>query len=160
MRRLALLLTAAAVPVLTACGTAPGVPQWKDGVAMPASPSVTSSEAARDLPAGVAGGSAAPATTAAGTAAAATAAPEPSGTTPPGRAAAAASFADAVRGRLPEVAVDRRPEEITEIGGAACAQLATGQRRGAAVDEVTGYGVADADARELVRLARTFLCPG
>ncbi|MEV6305268.1 DUF732 domain-containing protein [Actinoplanes sp. NPDC051861] len=73
--------------------------------------------------------------------------------------AAADAFAAAVRGRLPMVALDRRPEEITELGDAACAEMTGGERRGTAVDSVIGYGVSSPDAREVVRLARRFLCP-
>lgn len=156
MKRRGLLVAVTAVSVLAGCGTAPDVPQWKDGVALPASPSVIDSEPA---PAGVAAGSPAATVPTASNPAEPTGAAEPS---PPATMDAPrlpAEFAAAVRGRLPEVAVDRRPEEITEIGDAACAELVSGQRRGTAVSTVVGYGVSSAEARELVRLARAHLCP-
>ncbi|MFC7535602.1 DUF732 domain-containing protein [Actinoplanes sp. GCM10030250] len=189
MNRLGLLLTMVAVPVLAGCGTAPAVPEWKDGVALPASPSVSASQPASDPQAGSAAGSPLPAETAPGSSADSAAAGSAqsgalsgaaqSGAAPSGAAAApgpdsarnqaarrpaddaraAERFTSAVQGRLPGVAVDRRPEEITALGNAACAELQTGQKRGAAADEVAGYGVSGTEARELVRLARTYLCP-
>jgi hypothetical protein len=67
-------------------------------------------------------------------------------------------FVAAVRGQLPEVTVDLRNEEITEMGGQACASLAAGHPRRAVVAELTEYGLPAADARELVTLARSTLC--
>ncbi|MEU8657171.1 DUF732 domain-containing protein [Actinoplanes philippinensis] len=67
-------------------------------------------------------------------------------------------FLAAVRGKLPEVTVDLRNEEITEIGGQACASLAAGRPRRAVTAEVAEYGLAAADARALVALARRTLC--
>ncbi|GIE83036.1 hypothetical protein Aph02nite_89860 [Actinoplanes philippinensis] len=67
-------------------------------------------------------------------------------------------FVAAVRGKLPEVTVDLRNEEITEIGGQACASLAAGRPRRAVAAEVAEYGLAAADARALVALARRTLC--
>jgi hypothetical protein len=90
----------------------------------------------------------------------AVAAPEP-GPEPSSVAAVVASgqrFLDAVRGRLPEVAMDRRNEEITEMGGQACASLAAGHPRRKVAAELGEYGLPDADARELISLARSTLC--
>jgi hypothetical protein len=72
--------------------------------------------------------------------------------------ASGARFLAAVRGRLPEVTVDMRNEEITEMGGQACASLAAGHPRRAVVSELAEYGLPAADARELVTLARSTLC--
>jgi hypothetical protein len=168
LNRIALVLTALALPALAGCGDAPGVPRWKDGVALPASPGVIGSGPALDHPSGGAAGSATTQPVAAPPAAQGPSSPagpasyrETSrATSSPGSSSRSPErFAAAVAGRLPEVAVDRRPEEITEIGNAACAELTGGRRRGAAVDEVAEYGVSSSDAREVVRLARTFLCP-
>jgi hypothetical protein len=91
--------------------------------------------------------------------------PEPSGAAPAASDAAmeplVASderFVAAVRGQLPEATVDLRNEEITEMGGQACASLAAGRPRRAVVEEVAGRGLPDAAARELVVLARSTLC--
>ena len=72
--------------------------------------------------------------------------------------AAADRFVAAVRTRLPELAVDRRPEEITEMGGEACAGLAAGRLRTAVAEDLQRYGVAGAQAREVVALAQANLC--
>lgn len=69
-------------------------------------------------------------------------------------------FVAAVRGRLSDATVDLRNEEITEMGGQACAALAAGQPRRAVVEELAGHGLPDAAARELVILARSTLCDG
>lgn len=81
-------------------------------------------------------------------------------TTPVGAAALGGRFLQAVRAQLPEVAVDRRNEEITELGGEACTSLAAGQGRGEVATELTGYGLAADDARRLVTLARSTICRG
>jgi hypothetical protein len=75
-----------------------------------------------------------------------------------GLAASDERFVAAVRGRLSDATVDLRNEEITEMGGQACASLAAGQPRRAVVEELAGQGLPDAAARELVILARSTLC--
>ncbi|MEU4626522.1 DUF732 domain-containing protein [Actinoplanes sp. NPDC023801] len=67
-------------------------------------------------------------------------------------------FLAAVRGALPEVALDRRNEEITEMGGEACDSLAAGRARRSVVAELAEYGLPDSDARKLIALARSALC--
>ncbi|WP_433795738.1 DUF732 domain-containing protein [Actinoplanes sp. CA-252034] len=67
-------------------------------------------------------------------------------------------FLAAVRGQLAEAAVDLRNEEISVIGGQACASLAAGHPRKAVAAEVTEYGLPAAEARQLVGLARRTLC--
>ncbi|MBG0562321.1 DUF732 domain-containing protein [Actinoplanes aureus] len=154
MRRFGLLVAAATVPMIAACGAPAGVPEWKQGQPAPAAPSATGSVPAPNRQAGAAAPSPAEAP-------AATPEPDVAATvasSAPGEAVSGERFLAAVRGQLPEVAVDRRPEEITEIGDAACTSLAAGQRRASAAADLIGYGVSNADARELVILARAFLC--
>ncbi|MFC4072658.1 DUF732 domain-containing protein [Actinoplanes subglobosus] len=67
-------------------------------------------------------------------------------------------FVQAVRGQLSQVTMDLRNEEITEMGGQACASLAAGHERKEVAAELGEYGLPDADARELVSLARSTLC--
>ncbi|MEU4694653.1 DUF732 domain-containing protein [Actinoplanes sp. NPDC023714] len=76
----------------------------------------------------------------------------------PAGAPAAAGFLAAVRGRLPEMALDMRPEEITDLGDQACAGLAAGQRRAAVAKNLAGYGLSTTDAVEVVSLANSHLC--
>ncbi|MEV0896102.1 DUF732 domain-containing protein [Actinoplanes sp. NPDC049802] len=128
------------MPLLSGCGGAAPVPEWKDPPPVSAAPGATGRVAAPDGgessaggPGGVSGG-------------------------PPGLDGE--EFVDAVRGELPAVAMDRRGEEITELGGQACASLAAGHDRGEVAAELGGYGLAAADARRLVTLARTTLCRG
>ncbi|WP_430787421.1 DUF732 domain-containing protein [Actinoplanes sp. G11-F43] len=68
------------------------------------------------------------------------------------------SFLDSVRGGMPEFAMDLRNEEITEMGGQACASLAAGNPRREVVEELGEYGLADSEARDLIKLARSNLC--
>jgi hypothetical protein len=67
-------------------------------------------------------------------------------------------FVAAVQRQLPEVAVDRREEEVAELGDRACHSLASGHRVPAVADEISGYGLTGADARALVTLARDTAC--
>jgi len=96
----------------------------------------------------------APARTTAGT----RPAPARTGTGPDG-------FVDAVRARVPEIAVDRRDEEIQAIAQQACASLAAGTDADALVAETRSLGTADAEAtdqataRELIKLAIDTVCP-
>jgi Protein of unknown function (DUF732) len=74
-------------------------------------------------------------------------------------------FVSAVRGRMPEVAEDRRDEELEQVATAACAALARGRTAGAVVAEARSLGTPDpaatdtATGRELVRLAIRHVCP-
>ena len=76
-----------------------------------------------------------------------------------------AGFAEVVRERLPEIAVDRRDEEIEEIADRACAALADAGDAGAVVASTRSLGTADAEAtdrataRELIKLAIDTTCP-
>jgi hypothetical protein len=67
-------------------------------------------------------------------------------------------FVTAVQRQMPQFVVDRRDDEVAEIGEQACRSLAAGRRSTAVADEITGYGVAAKDARELVALARDTAC--
>lgn len=74
-------------------------------------------------------------------------------------------FVDIVRSRLPEVAVDRRDEEIEAIATRACTALADGTDAETIVAETRSLGTLDAEAadhataRELVKLAIDTICP-
>jgi hypothetical protein len=147
VRRVGLLLAAAAVPVIAGCGTAPRVPEWKAGGAPPR-PAESSPVAAPAPPPSPAEPSPEPSPTTAPTSIApVVAAPAPS-----------AGFVSVVRGRLPEVAVDLRTEEITDLGDQACAGLAAGQRRVTVAETLSGYGLSAPDAAELVTIADAHLC--
>lgn len=74
---------------------------------------------------------------------------------PSAAAPAADRFVAAVRQQMPEVALDRRDEEITDLGDEACASIRDEHR-----DTLTGYGVTPAQARQLIGVARAELCPG
>lgn len=67
-------------------------------------------------------------------------------------------FVAAVQQRLPDVALDRRDEEVEDLGVQACDALGSGHSATAAAGEIAGQGVAPADARTLVGLARSTLC--
>jgi Protein of unknown function (DUF732) len=83
----------------------------------------------------------------------------------PAPATASAAFAEVVRDRVPEVAVDRRDEEIQAIADQACADLAGGKDADAVVAATRSLGTADAEAtdqataRELIKLAIDTTCP-
>lgn len=110
--------------------------------------------------------------------------PEPAPTTTPNRAGAPQgskpttrppsasrspagldAFVRVVQARVPEVAVDRREEEIAAIAQQACASLAAGKDADALVAETRALGTADAEAtdqataRELIKLAIDTVCP-
>ncbi|MEV4640940.1 DUF732 domain-containing protein [Actinoplanes sp. NPDC049548] len=74
-------------------------------------------------------------------------------------------FVATVRDRLPEVALDRRDEELAAIGRQACADLAGGLDADKIVARTRSLGTADAEAtdqataRELVKLAIDTICP-
>ncbi|MFC3990575.1 hypothetical protein [Actinoplanes siamensis] len=59
-------------------------------------------------------------------------------------------FVAAVRAQLPELAMDRRDEEIEDLGAEACASSEM---------DLSGYGVSAAQARQLRRVAQADLCP-
>jgi hypothetical protein len=145
VRRLALATTGVAVAVMAGCATAPPVPQWKDPGPEPASPAVTTAVAAPVR-------SAQPPPPSPETRATSSGTPGPSAM-PSGE-----RFLAAVRGQLPEMAMDLRNEEITEMGGQACDSLAAGTARRSVAAELSEYGVPAADARKLVALARSTLC--
>jgi uncharacterized protein DUF732 len=67
-------------------------------------------------------------------------------------------FVAAVQRRLPEVALDRRDEEVEDLGEQACDALKGGRSATAAAGGVVEQGVTPADARMLVGLARDNLC--
>ena len=92
------------------------------------------------------------------------------GTTPAGEAttragAGTAGFVSVVREQLPEVAVDRRDDEIAAVAEQACASLAAGDDADAVVAGTRSLGTADAEAvdhataRELIKLAIDTVCP-
>jgi hypothetical protein len=67
-------------------------------------------------------------------------------------------FVAAVQRRLPKVTLDRRDEEVEDLGEQACAALGHGRSATAAAGEVAEQGVTPADARTLVGLAKDNLC--
>jgi len=75
------------------------------------------------------------------------------------------AFVAGVRRSLPEVAADRRDEEITAIAAKACTALAGGEDADAVVAGTRTLGTPDAEAtdeataRELVKLAIDTVCP-
>jgi hypothetical protein len=54
--------------------------------------------------------------------------------------------------------VDRRDEELAELGQQTCDLLAAGKNTTAVVGELGGQGIAEADARRLVVLAEDTAC--
>jgi len=93
----------------------------------------------------------------------ATVSPKPARTASPSAAAASGSagldrFVAAVQRKLPDVALDRRDEEVEDLGEQACAALGHGRSATAVTDEVAAQGVTPADAKMLVGLARDNLC--
>ena len=100
-------------------------------------------------------------------------APTPVPSTPPASVPASQGTGDAptvafvgvVRDRLPEIAVDRRDEEIEAIATRACASLAEGTDAETIVTETRSLGTLDAEAtdhataRELIKLAIDTVCP-
>lgn len=64
-------------------------------------------------------------------------------------------FVAAVRAQMPELALDRRDEEIADLGSAACASLKIKNR-----DKLlSAYGVSADQATRLRDVARSDLCP-
>jgi hypothetical protein len=90
--------------------------------------------------------------------------PSPASPAPPVESAGA-GFVDVVRAKLPDVAVDRRDDELQAIADQACAALADGAGADAIVAETRSMGTQDAEAtdqataRELVKLAIDTACP-
>jgi hypothetical protein len=89
-------------------------------------------------------------------------------TTPATTARSAAgpdAFVAAVQRSLPEIAADRRDDEIAAVAQDACAGLAQGDDADAIVARTRSLGTADAEAtdqataRELVKLAIDTVCP-
>ncbi|KUL27392.1 hypothetical protein [Actinoplanes awajinensis] len=80
--------------------------------------------------------------------------PLPVSALPASTAAGPGRFVASVRQQLPELAVDRRDEEIADLGVAACASLRDGRQT-----VLTAYGVSPAQAHQLITVAHTDLCP-
>ena len=76
------------------------------------------------------------------------------------------AFVAAVRRALPEVAADRRDEEIAAVAEQACSELADGEDADTVVAHTRTLGTLDAQAtdqataRELIKLAIDTVCPG
>jgi hypothetical protein len=83
--------------------------------------------------------------------------PQPA-TTRPGAGTGLDRFVAAVQARLPDVALDRRDEEVEELGRQACTALAAGKKTASVAGELRNLGVGEADARELVALAKGTAC--
>jgi uncharacterized protein DUF732 len=67
-------------------------------------------------------------------------------------------FVAAVQSKLPDVAMDRRDEEVAALGQAACDGLAAGTEPAAITRDLAGQGVTAGDARALLTLARSTAC--
>ncbi|WP_433292515.1 DUF732 domain-containing protein [Actinoplanes sp. CA-030573] len=67
-------------------------------------------------------------------------------------------FVAAVQEQLPAVALDRRDEEVEELGQQACSELAAGQKPATVAAEISDQGVTSADAQKLVALAHETAC--
>lgn len=78
----------------------------------------------------------------------------PASASPAPTAAGPDRFVAAVRQQLPELALDRRDEEIADLGAAACASLREGRQT-----VLTAYGVSPTQAHRLITVAHTDLCP-
>jgi hypothetical protein len=87
--------------------------------------------------------------------------PAPSPTSDAGSGSAGLDrFVAAVQRDLPDVALDRRDEEVEALGQQACAGLRSGKTDTAVAAEIGEEEVTPADARKLVTLARSTACPG
>jgi hypothetical protein len=87
--------------------------------------------------------------------------PKPALTASPSAASGSAGldrFVAAVQRKLPGVALDRRDDEVEDLGEQACAALGHGRSAASVTHEVAARGVTSADARMLVGLARDNLC--
>ncbi|MEU4237224.1 DUF732 domain-containing protein [Actinoplanes sp. NPDC026619] len=80
--------------------------------------------------------------------------PQTKKTSPP----ALDGFLAAVQKQLPQVALDRRDEEVEALGEQACTAIAAGRSATAAAGELSEEGVPAADARKLVALAGATVC--
>jgi uncharacterized protein DUF732 len=69
-----------------------------------------------------------------------------------------ARFVAAVQRQMPQFVLDRRDEEVAELGTMACRSLRAGKTKAAVANEITEYGVGSRDARGLVTLARGAGC--
>ncbi|MFD0524880.1 DUF732 domain-containing protein [Paractinoplanes durhamensis] len=67
-------------------------------------------------------------------------------------------FVAAVQKQLPEVALDRRDEEVEQLGQQACDALAAGRKATAVAGELSEQGVTSTDAGKLVALAGSTMC--
>ena len=72
----------------------------------------------------------------------------------------AQTFLAAVQERLPDVALDRRDEEVEALGEQSCAGLEAGKSANAVAGELGEEDVTPVDARKLVTLAGATACPG
>jgi len=68
-------------------------------------------------------------------------------------------FVAAVQAKLPGVALDRRDEEVEELGRQACASLAAGKKTATVIGDLRNLGIGEADARELMVVAKKTACP-
>jgi hypothetical protein len=90
--------------------------------------------------------------------------PSPSSPAPPVESAGA-GFVDVVRAELPDIAVDRRDDELQAIADQACAALADGTGADGIEAQTRSLGTQDAEAtdqgtaRQLVKLAIGTTCP-
>jgi hypothetical protein len=69
-----------------------------------------------------------------------------------------ARFVAAVQRRLPSVALDRRDDEVEELGEQVCDSVAAGKRTATVEGEIREFGVGKSDARTLVALAQDTAC--
>ncbi|XVV09311.1 DUF732 domain-containing protein [Actinoplanes sp. CA-131856] len=69
------------------------------------------------------------------------------------------AFVAAVQRDLPDVAIDRRDEEVAAFGEQACRGLAAGKKAPAVVREFRAQGVSSAQAKRLFALASNTVCP-
>jgi hypothetical protein len=67
-------------------------------------------------------------------------------------------FVTVVQKQLPDVALDRRDEEVEELGQEACSGLAAGKTPAAVAGGLSDDGVSAPDARKLVTIAGQSLC--
>jgi Protein of unknown function (DUF732) len=67
-------------------------------------------------------------------------------------------FVAAVQRKLPDVAMDRRDEEVAALGRTACDRLAAGSSPAAITHDLADQGITPAEAHTLLSLARTTAC--
>ncbi|GAA3919080.1 DUF732 domain-containing protein [Actinoplanes auranticolor] len=141
------LVAAVLLVALGGCGDEPEaepatVPVPVTTSPVPASPSVVASRVA---------GAAAPARTTAARTTPQT--PRAAGWADP------AAFVAVVQRTMPDLALDRREDELATLAQRACAALAAGRSPAAVVAEVRAFGTDRAGARQLIKLAVDTVCP-